>query len=72
MKQTSLCVKDTMLQLSVLEISGMQINKICCNITCPLRFSCLFFSKAIDYIQGKVRGGYEEIKECNGDKYLKG
>lgn len=41
-------------------------------MTCSLRFSCLFFSKAIDYIQGKARGEYEKIKECNGNKYLKG
>lgn len=46
--------------------------KVCCYNTCSLRFFCLFFSKAIDYVQGKIGGEYEEINGCNGNKYQKG
>lgn len=46
--------------------------KVCCDNTCSLRFFCLFFSKAIDYVQGKNGGEYEEINGCNGNKYQKG
>lgn len=35
--------------------------KVCCANTCSLRFSCLFFSKAIDYVQGKIGGEYEVL-----------
>ena len=46
-------------------------NVICCNNTCNVRFECVYFSKAIDYVAGKIGGEYDEIKDCRGEKYLK-
>lgn len=48
------------------------MNVICCDNTCRVRFECVYFSKAIDYVSGKIGGEYEEIKGCLGEKYIKG
>lgn len=47
------------------------MNKICCNNVCAIRFSCVFFSNAMDYVAARIGGEYNEIVGCNGEKYLK-
>ena len=41
---------------------------ICCNVSCPVRFSCATFGRAVDVNVGKIRAGYRII-ECVKSEY---
>lgn len=44
---------------------------ICCNVTCPIRFTCATFARAIDVNSGKVTGGYRIIECVKSNHYEK-
>lgn len=44
---------------------------ICCNVSCPERFTCQKFSRAMDVNAGKITFGYQEIKCEKFNEYEK-
>ena len=41
---------------------------ICCKVSCPERFSCAKFARALDVNIGKIVAGYYEIEGCEYEK----
>lgn len=46
--------------------------ELCTNNRCPVRQTCVLFSRALDYNSGKIGGKYTDIGNCDGQRYKKG
>lgn len=41
---------------------------ICCKVSCPERFSCAKFARALDVNGGKIKANYREVDKCEYEK----
>lgn len=47
----------------------MSETTICCNTSCPIRFTCATFSRAVDVNIGVIKTGYRIIECVKSNHY---